>query len=86
MSHYTVLWLQQAQDELAQIWIESTDRKAITSATATLDNLLATDPAQQGEELAEGLRRLTVQPLQVWFEVRELDRTVEVSNVKLKPH
>jgi hypothetical protein len=84
MSRYTVLWLKEAQDELAHIWLESSNRKSVTTAAAQIDALLGNTPAEQGEEISEGLRRMTFPPLQVWFEVRELDRTVEVSNVKLR--
>jgi len=85
MSSYTVLWLKQAQDELAHLWLESGDRKSVTVAAAQIDAVLGSRPTERGEEVAEGLRRITIPPLQVWFEVREFDRTVEVSNVKLGP-
>ena len=47
MSRHTVVWLQDAQDELAQIWLDSDDREAVTQATSRIDSVLAVDPHSQ---------------------------------------
>jgi hypothetical protein len=82
MTRRTVIWLQQAQQELAQIWLDAQDRRAVTIASATLDAELAVDPKTKGKHLAEGLRKLRVPPLEVLFQLREGDRTVELASVK----
>ena len=82
MSRHTVVWLQDAQDELAQIWLDSDDREAVTQATSTIDSVLAVDPHSKGQPLAEGLCKLRIAPLEVAFIVRGEDRLVEVASVK----
>ena len=82
MTRYTVVWLEDAQDELAQIWLDAEDRQAVTQASADIDPTLAVDPESKGDHLAEGLWRLRMPPLEVAFTIREQDRTVEISNVK----
>ena len=85
MIRYTVTWLKGAQNHLAQIWVDATDRQAITHAADTIDAELAVDPKSKGTPLAEGLRSFSVPPLYVIFSVKELDRIVEVASVRLEP-
>ncbi len=49
--NYAVTWSSDARNSLALIWIQATDRSAVTSAQATIDHLLSTinecaDPIQ----------------------------------------
>jgi hypothetical protein len=81
MTRYTVIWPQQVQDQVAEIWLESTRREAVTSAMADIDRLLSTDPLEMSVELSEGLRLMIVPPLRILFAVREDDRIVEVARV-----
>lgn len=48
---YRVIWLKDALENLADIWVhaDSNTRKSITAATHSLDNNLQTDPLLQGE-------------------------------------
>ena len=85
MTRYIVTWVESAQEELAQIWIDASDRQAVTAATHAIDRELVEDAATKGSELREGLRELTVPPLRVLFLVREEDRLVEVSKVRYLP-
>jgi hypothetical protein len=82
MTRYTVVWPESLEDELAEVWLESTDRNEVTSAVASIDKQLAVDATEQGDELSEGLRALLVPPLKVLFTVRESDRIVEVVRVR----
>lgn len=82
MTRYTVTWLQVALDELAQLWVTTDDRQAMTDAANRIDALLGTNPAAHGQELSEGLLSLDVSPLRVLFTIREEDRLVEVSSVR----
>jgi len=63
MTRYIVTWVESAQDELAQIRIDASDRDAVTTATHAIDKELVEDAATKGSELREGLRELTVPPL-----------------------
>jgi len=85
MTRYIVTWIESAQAELAQIWIDASDRQAVTAATHAIDKELVEDAATKGSELREGLRELSVSPLRVLFIVREEDRLVEVSKVRYLP-
>ncbi len=82
MTRYTVVWPQGAQDELAEMWLSSADRTAVTAAVDWLDRELAEDAPSKGIELREGLRALFVPPLRVLFAVREADRVVEVLRIR----
>lgn len=44
MIRYTVVWHENAQNQLAQIWIAANDRSAVTHASYTVDTYLAMDP------------------------------------------
>ena len=79
---FTVVWTHGARDELARIWLAATDRSAVTAAANAIDTLLASNPANTGIDLTEGLRALAEPPLRVLFSVREADRLVEVVSIK----
>jgi plasmid stabilization system protein ParE len=75
---YTVVWVPSAEDDLAKIWMEATNRSAVASAADTIDGLLREDPHRQGESHYDGVRTLSVSPLGIDFEVRGEDRLVKV--------
>jgi plasmid stabilization system protein ParE len=77
---YTVVWLDQALNDLARIWMQAADPLAVRDASNEVDRQLADDPETKGEEFY-GDRLLVVLPLQVVFRVRPDDRIVEVLNV-----
>lgn len=81
-TRYTVVWVQGALDDLAELWTSHVDRTAIAAAADALDRILAEDAPDKGTELREGLRVLVVAPLRVIFDVREADRTVEILRVR----
>jgi hypothetical protein len=85
MNPYTVEWLPGAEQELADIWLAAPDRSAVTRAEATITRLLARDPLHSGVEVAEGLRKLIVDPLMLFYSVQQANRKVEVSKVALYP-
>jgi plasmid stabilization system protein ParE len=82
MTRYTVVWVDSAKDELAEVWMSSADREAVVAATQAIDGELAQDATTRGDELSEGLRSLFVPPLKVIFVVREPDRIVEILRVR----
>jgi hypothetical protein len=85
MTRYTVVWAQQAIDQLAQLWMEGTDRSEVAEAGNAIDRELAVDPGSKGSEVREGLRSLDVPPLRVLFTVEEQDRLVKVLLVRRQP-
>jgi len=78
MTIFTVVWTRQAEDELMEIWLASTDRPAITEATATIDRELRIDPDRKGTTSRGSFWSLAVFPLRVVFEVHPADRLVKV--------
>ena len=81
MTRYTVVWPSSVRDELAAVWLDASDRNAVTEAANSIDLQLADNAALKGLELQEGLRSLFVPPLRVLFAVREEDLIVEVLRV-----
>lgn len=82
MTRYTVVWVEGAQDDLAELWLNAADRNAVTAAAHAIDRELAEDAPVKGKELSEGLRSLFAAPLKAIFTVREDDRIAEVVRVR----
>ena len=74
---YTVTASNEVHDQLAQIWIEAPDPKAVSAASNLIDHILRTAPltwgAVQGDQ-----RVLTIDPLTVLYTVSPNDRLVEI--------
>lgn len=83
MTRYTVTWLQDAVNELGEIWLASKDRSTVTAASAVIDRELANDAPTKGTPLAEGLRVYDAPPIRAVFSVDDTDRTVEVARIRL---
>jgi hypothetical protein len=75
MNRFTVVWVKDVLDELAEIWMESNEREAITTATLEIDNLLSADPGNKGGELKEGIRFFLAPPLRVLYTINESEST-----------
>ncbi len=86
MSRYTVVSATEAEDELALIWMGDTDRHRVSAAANAADRLLADDPFRDSIYLSEQLRRRDFPPLRFFYEVREEDRVVVISNVVRLPN
>jgi hypothetical protein len=65
MTVWTVVWLPDAENELAELWINSSDRDRLTAAADQIDKILRHDPEAIGESRAHGRRILIVPPLAV---------------------
>ena len=83
MTRFTVVWLQGAENDLAEIWQAAADRREITAAGDRVDQKLAIDPHVDSQYLSELLWCIDDFPLRVYFGLRLDDRVVEVSNVAL---
>ncbi len=78
---YTVEWTDDAEQDLADIWINAPDQKAISSAADELDRQLARDPLSDSES-REGAERIAfVIPLAIRFTVDSGRRRVVVTAV-----
>jgi plasmid stabilization system protein ParE len=82
MMRCTVVWLEDAQNDLAEIWVASADRDAVNKAAAAVDRNLIEDASEKGVEVSEGLRAMFWPPLRILYLVRDQDRIVEVLRVR----
>jgi plasmid stabilization system protein ParE len=85
MTPYTVEWTSTAEDQLTDIWLQAPDPAEVTKATAAIDGMLARNPLHHGVEVREGLRKITVSPLTVFYEVHPTRPVVEVGAVAHTP-
>ena len=74
---FTVIWRRRAQGELANVWINSSDRQAVSDAAARIDRILRIDPHLRGRPF-DGDRILVEEPLAAVFTIDPGDRKVEV--------
>jgi hypothetical protein len=78
---YSVRWKTNAEQQLAQIWLDAGDRAAITSAASRIDLRLERNPKDEGESRANARRILFEPPLGVRYRVIEDDLRVEVLEI-----
>ena len=79
--NYSVIWLPDAEQELAGLWLDSRDRDVVTRAADAIDRLLARDADIQGESRPNGRRILFASPLAVTYRVRRDEHQVDVLHV-----
>jgi plasmid stabilization system protein ParE len=85
MNRFTVVYLAEAEENVIAIWADAADRNLVTEAVDAADRLFAENPLQASVHLSEQLRRRDIPPLRFYFEVREDDRMVAISNVARLP-
>jgi plasmid stabilization system protein ParE len=78
---FTVIWTPKAEQALAALWLDATDRQSVTGAANRIDRLLRLDPESQGESRRRGVRILFEPPLGALFEVVLQDGLVRVLHV-----
>jgi hypothetical protein len=80
---FRVRWLDEADDQLAAIWmrVDSEKRRAVTEATNAIDRELKSDPFRQSESRENKRRVLFVPPLGIFFSVDTKRRVVRVVRV-----
>ena len=75
---YSVCWRPEIERKLNEIWNEATDKNAISEAADAMDRELRTRPLFVGESRDELGRFRTAGPLAIYYDVHELDRSVDV--------
>ena len=78
--HCTVSWSRGAENQLARIWILAADCNAVTHAEHQIETILTVDP-KRGQHLCEGLYKLAVAPLSVYYEIHAATSEVYVTAV-----
>jgi plasmid stabilization system protein ParE len=78
---YTVVWAPLAEQELAEIWNDASDRAEITAAANEIDSALVRDPLDFGEA-RQGITRIAFEkPLAILFDVHEDQQKVRVWDI-----
>ena len=70
---------------MAQIWVDTGDRRNVTDAANRIDHELGHDPDTKGYSDAMGVRVLRISPIEVAFVVHSADRVVRVTHVQREP-
>ncbi len=81
MNSFHVEWTMTALDMLAEIWTQASNRRAVNNSQNQIDAQLAGDPIGRGTHLGEGLYKMVVDPLIVFYSVDETTKQVQVSVV-----
>lgn len=85
MKRYRVAWRRSAHDALADAWIDAADRGAVNAAVEAIEEKLAENPTEFGDQSVEGLYLLSQPPLRVAFTVDERSRTVTIDGLWTPP-
>lgn len=81
---FHVHWNIRAENELADIWMQASDRSAVTEAASRLDEALRLAPLRTGESRESEQRRIAVElPLAILFTVVPNDSLVVITKVRL---
>jgi hypothetical protein len=78
---YTVVWLPDAEQELAALWLDPASRADVTDASDRIDRMLRRDPERWGESRSDDQSVLFVAPLGVLFRIKPEDCLVEIVHV-----
>ena len=80
--NYVVVWGPLAVNMLAEIWLNASDRRAVTEATAILEKQLGYEPLRLGESRESSVHSwVFLPPVGIDFEVIEDDKRVIVQTV-----
>jgi hypothetical protein len=79
---FTVTWLPDVEQELAEIWLAASDREPVRFAADQIDWQLRRNPQNLGEARFGDRRILIAPPLAVTYRVLPADRLVIVVNVQ----
>ena len=75
---YSVQWKPNAEQQLAQLWVDADDRDAVTAAADAVESAMQRDPENLGESRS-GMNRVVFEgPLGFSFDVDSARRTVVV--------
>jgi hypothetical protein len=72
-------------EDLADLWTTAPDRQAVNAAENEIYRQLTRDPLGAGQELSEGLRKVTVDPLTAYYEVDTARRHVKITQYARSP-
>lgn len=79
---WTVTYSPDAQNDLVEIWLYTTDKQSVAKAADEIDRLLASDPLIVGESHSGFTRIICERPLAVQYDVYQDDLMVIVVAVR----
>jgi hypothetical protein len=82
---FHVTWDPEARKDRAYLWATAPDPAAVRAACDAAEAALARDPYQGTTFLSEGLWRLVVPPVTVYFEIDPVGRQVKITDVLPAP-
>lgn len=83
---YSIIWSDDAEQQLADTWMNAADPNAVTAAANRIDYLLSRDPLGQGES-RDGNDRIAFEgPLGVIYQVDSAAQQVTVVSVGPSGH
>ncbi len=85
MTAFRVKWSKRARTFLAAVWLATTNRNAVTRASAAIEKALAADPRFHGHEISEGLWKIERVPLTAFHEVDDANNVVKVTKLAFNP-
>ena len=80
---YDVVWLTAAEQDLAEIWMRSSDREAVTLAAYRIEAFLRSRATAFEKAEPKARRFVAAEPLVVEFQVSAADRRVTVIGVAI---
>jgi plasmid stabilization system protein ParE len=83
---FTVRWKRAARDQLTNIWLNSSERNAITSDIHSIEQALANNPQSLGESRSGSRRVCISKHLVIHFEVLAKQNRVTVLAVRAVKH
>lgn len=78
---YVVYWTNEADDQLADLWLKASDRADVTAASHRIEAALSRDPFGVGESREADDRIAFDPPLVVYYQVKRADNVVWVISV-----
>ncbi|QDS98889.1 hypothetical protein [Adhaeretor mobilis] len=81
MKNFTVVSLDEATDDLASLWMDATDRDAVSAASDHVESQLADDPFTQSANLGGNLWMYEAPPLRYFYKPSIADRMVTILSV-----
>lgn len=79
---WTVVYQPSANDDLAEIWMNSVDRQAVSDAIDAVEAELARMPLEIGESRAGNMRLIIQPPLLMFYDVVPDDLRVTVWHIR----
>jgi hypothetical protein len=81
---YTVTWKPRALQQLADIWLEATDKETVSAAVARIDRHLEEHASSSAAHLF-GSKLIAARPLVVMYDVSHDDCLVQIVRVGYRP-